>query len=265
MRDRFPRTAPCWIVGLATCFLCAPAGAEELNWQSLSGNPKLAVQPAPHEHLVPAAKRASAGKQVEPSGSDGRATRRSSNSEPQPLGQTDRRGSASAVKREAALPLAAAMKPAARSAERTDQTPPAEAEDGGVGAEEDTAENEEQAVDDLPPSTTNGRPPLRDPTRPSGPLEGVVGSIRMGQQGRNSGGIPGVPNISIKGRIVGPVEPPAAMLEIGENLYVVQEGSSLSLPSEALGPGGLTLSITELTGVQIRIEVMPLRQTIVLR
>jgi hypothetical protein len=55
------------------------------------------------------------------------------------------------------------------------------------------------------------------------------------------------------------------MLEIGENLYVVQEGSSLSLPSEALGPGGLTLSITELTGVQIRIEVMPLRQTIVLR
>lgn len=112
---------------------------------------------------------------------------------------------------------------------------------------------------------TSGEPPLRDPTQPSGRLEGVVGSLRMGQGTSRAAGAPGLPPVVLRGRIVGPLEPPAAMLEIDGQLYIVQQGSSLPVPSAAFGPGGLTLNITELNNSEVRIEIMPLRQEIVLR
>ena len=105
---------------------------------------------------------------------------------------------------------------------------------------------------------------LRDPTKPGEALHDLVAPLRMGQHSGAAGG-GGMPQITLKGRIVGPRKPPAAMVEIDKHLHVLQEGSELSVPAPHVGLGSVTLKVIELNGSQVKIEIMPLRQAIVLR
>jgi len=108
--------------------------------------------------------------------------------------------------------------------------------------------------------------PVRDPTQPGEQLRDLVAPIRMGQQA-GKGGASGIslPQVTLKGRIVGPLVPPAAIVEVDTVLHVLHQGSELTVPTPNVGLGSLTLRVSELTSSEVRIEIMPLRQAIVLR
>lgn len=116
------------------------------------------------------------------------------------------------------------------------------------------------------PAGSEGAEPLRDPTQPGEELRDLVAPIRMGQTGGKgaAGGID-FPDIQLKGRIVGPTKAPGAIVEIDEQYYILEEGSEVTVSAPNVGLGTVTLNVTELTALEVRIEVMPLRQAIVLR
>lgn len=143
--------------------------------------------------------------------------------------------------------------------------PPAPGQIQGAGEARIVGPPPAETVDGPEPGLSD-EPPLRDPTQPGDGLREVVAPFRMGQGPRPGGsGDSGLPEIVLKGRIVGPEKPPAAMLEIDEFLHVVHEGSRLSVPSEGLGLGSITVEVKELTATEIRLEISPLRQEIVIR
>ncbi len=108
--------------------------------------------------------------------------------------------------------------------------------------------------------------PLRDPTEPGEELRDMVAPFRMGQSGR-PGGMAGMalPRVALKGRIIGPSAPPAAVVELQDALYVLHEESELTVDGPEAVLGGLTLRVTQITSSEVRIEVLPLGKVMVLR
>ncbi len=106
---------------------------------------------------------------------------------------------------------------------------------------------------------------LRDPTEPGEEMRDMVAPFRMGQPGRPSAAGLAVPRVTLKGRVIGPSSPPAAMVELQGALYLLQVDSELTVDSPEAAFGGLTLRVTDITASEVRIEVMPLRTVIVLR
>lgn len=116
------------------------------------------------------------------------------------------------------------------------------------------------------PEEPAAQAPLRDPTEPGDEMRDMVAPFRMGQPGRPRG-VAGMalPGVALKGRIIGPAAPPAAIVELQGALYVLHEESELTVDSPEAALGGLTLRVTQITSSEVRIEVMPLRQVMVLR
>ena len=109
------------------------------------------------------------------------------------------------------------------------------------------------------------RTPPRDPTEPGEELRDLVAPFRMGQPGRPGAAGLAVPRVTLKGRIIGPKAPPAAIVELHGAVYVLHEESELTVDGPEAALGGLTLHVKQITSSEVRIEVLPLGKIMVLR
>ncbi len=128
-------------------------------------------------------------------------------------------------------------------------------------ADEAPAEPAANADPELPPT----RMPPRDPTEPGEGLRDLVAPFRMGQPGRPGAAGWAVPRVTLKGRIIGPKAPPAAIVELHGAMYVLHEESELTVDGPEAALGGLTLRAKQITSSEVRIEVLPLGKVMVLR
>ncbi len=126
-------------------------------------------------------------------------------------------------------------------------------------ADEAPAEPAPNADPELPATRT----PLRDPTEPGEELRDLVTPFRLGQPGAPAG--LAVPRVTLKGRIIGPSAPPAAVVDLQGALYIVHEESELTVDAPEAAAGGLTFRVDRITASEVRIEVLPLGKVIVLR
>jgi hypothetical protein len=93
---------------------------------------------------------------------------------------------------------------------------------------------------------------LKDPTIPSAKLKTVL------NQGK--GGGPGsLPNVVLRGRIISKDGPPAAILQLDGKTFIVGKGSILP------GPGNITMRVEDINTLEVRIEVLPLKEVLSLR
>jgi hypothetical protein len=126
---------------------------------------------------------------------------------------------------------------------------------------------DKDAVDGpISPSKPAGQetpPPRSDPTEPGEAMRDLVAPLRLGQSGASAA--LAVPRMMLKGRIIGPVAPPAAILDVQGSVYVVQQDSELTFEATDSPLGGLTLRVTEINASEVRIEVMPFRKVLILR
>jgi len=164
---------------------------------------------------------------------------------------------------QASTPHTAAAEPNAIGSERVNVSDVEDAPEGKRAATEPAA----QPVP-TPELEQPARPPapLRDPTEPGEELRDMVAPFRLGPGGRPGGlASRALPGVALKGRIIGPSAPPAAIVELQGALYVLHEESELTVDSSEAALGGLTLRVTQITSSEVRIEVMPLSQVMVLR
>jgi len=95
---------------------------------------------------------------------------------------------------------------------------------------------------------------LKDVTTPSQKLKDVLNA----GQSTKSGPLGNLPTIVLRGRVVSKDRPPLAILELGKNLYIVNQGSVLP------GPGNTTLRVLEVNSTEVRIEG-PLKEVLSFR
>jgi hypothetical protein len=96
-----------------------------------------------------------------------------------------------------------------------------------------------------------------DPTKPTPELRQALEVPKGGPDGA----APRMPAITLKGRVIAQDQPPAALLEIDPRQppRLVTKGSVVVLN------GNLRLRVVEVTVGEVRIEVSPLNETIILR
>lgn len=126
----------------------------------------------------------------------------------------------------------------------------------------------------LPPATTGqsrpetGRPtvPPRDTTLPSQDTKDpTVPSERIREllnasKANTPAAAPKLPTVLLKGRIIsGKRRPPAALLEVEGHTFTVTKGAAL-----VAGPN-LILRVLEVSSEEVRLEIDPLKQVIVLQ
>ncbi len=128
-------------------------------------------------------------------------------------------------------------------------------------AEESPAEPAPKPDPELPAPRT----PPRDPTEPGEELRDLVAPFRMGQPGRPGAAGLAVPRITLRGRIIGPKAPPAAVVELHGAVYVLHEESELTVDGPEAALGGFTFRAKQITTSEVRIEVLPLGKVMVLR
>lgn len=102
------------------------------------------------------------------------------------------------------------------------------------------------------------RPPLRDPTEPDARLRQVRPSLAGGVDSRPFQ----LPAITLKGLVVSRGKPGAAVIAVGQQLFRVQEGTTLTVTA---GGSVLTIRIATLTQDELTIEVSPLGETLSVR
>ena len=107
---------------------------------------------------------------------------------------------------------------------------------------------------DKKPEKITQPPDAQDPTTP-GPIFKDI----LGKKDAKGPYAPKLPSILLKGRIVPKGKPPAALLEVDGKLYLVNQKSMLS------GSANVTLKILELNASEIRIEIGPQKDIMVLR
>lgn len=97
--------------------------------------------------------------------------------------------------------------------------------------------------------------PANDPTKASPALERELAVPK------NGGAAPALPAVRLKGRVIAPDKSAAALLEIDPKTppYLVTRGTTLVLPNN------IRLRVLEVTAGEVRIEISPLNETIVLR
>ncbi|MFN4258105.1 MAG: hypothetical protein ACK4RK_02330 [Gemmataceae bacterium] len=122
-----------------------------------------------------------------------------------------------------------------------------------------TAPNDSKSVPEAPkktaPPPANGKetPTPRDPTQPSQKIREILDRPTNGP-GSESG--PTMPTITLKGRVLGGLAPPTALLEINGSLRTVRSGSKLGLG------GNLILHVKDISSLGVEIEIEPSKQTI---
>lgn len=119
------------------------------------------------------------------------------------------------------------------------------------------------AEDAIEPATQKPGPgekpktPVKDPTQPTGKLKEILTP-------QPKAGIPGaapattykMPTLAIKARVLAKGKA-AAVIEVDGQIYSVS-------PDASIIAGGLTLRVIEVTATQVRIEVVQLKETVVL-
>jgi hypothetical protein len=100
--------------------------------------------------------------------------------------------------------------------------------------------------------------PGKDPTKASPKLKEALAPTALGQGG--TAATPRLPGLVLRGRIILKDRPPAALIEVDakERPVLVFEGSAVTV-------GGLRLQVIEVGTREVRIEVQPLNEIIVLR
>lgn len=95
--------------------------------------------------------------------------------------------------------------------------------------------------------------PRSDPTTPSDKLRAELES-------KAGGSAPRMPHVVLRGRVLADGKPAVALIELDPKQppLPVSKGSTLS-------SGGLKLTVSDVTATEVRIEVSPLNETIVLR
>lgn len=94
---------------------------------------------------------------------------------------------------------------------------------------------------------------LKDPTKPSPKMKEVLGSKGT------AGPAPKLAVLALRGRVLARDKPAVALLEVEGKLYTVTKGSVVA------GPSNTILRVVEVNGTEVRIEVSPLKEIVVLR
>lgn len=110
--------------------------------------------------------------------------------------------------------------------------------------------------DPMPPVAPPPRPVVQDPTRPSGKLKDALAVPPGGPGGARA--VARIPAMILKARVIATGRPAAAVIEIDGQPRTVVAGTTV-----AAGDGVL-LKIVEVSGAAVRIEVLPLKEVIVL-
>jgi hypothetical protein len=106
-------------------------------------------------------------------------------------------------------------------------------------------------------------PVLRDPTEPGEEMRDLVAPLRLGQPGGPAGWAVG--RVTLKGRIIGPLVPPAAIIDLQGSVFVVTKDSELTVDTADSPLGGTTLRVIDVSVSEVRIEVLPFRKVVILR
>jgi hypothetical protein len=125
---------------------------------------------------------------------------------------------------------------------------------GAAGLPQTNNKNGKPAQPAPKPESSPVPPQLRsDPTIPSDKL-------REATESNKPGASPRLPYVALRGRVLAKDKPPVALLELDPKLppHAVTKGTTLM-------SGNVKLSVTEVTATEVRIEVSPLNETIVLR
>ena len=105
-----------------------------------------------------------------------------------------------------------------------------------------------------PQPATSGVP--HDPTQPGPVLRELIGPAKDQPKGQE------LPSIELKGRILGGLQPASALLSINKGFVLVHQGTEITLSGPRLAPQ--TLHVASLNETEVHLEVMPLRETLVL-
>ncbi len=97
----------------------------------------------------------------------------------------------------------------------------------------------------------------KDPTSPSPKLKELLHGEKAGKGAVGPG--PKMPIVALRGRVISKNQPAIALLEVEGRFYSISKGSSLP------GGGNTILRILEITSGEVRIEVLPLKEIIVLK
>ena len=100
----------------------------------------------------------------------------------------------------------------------------------------------------------------KDPTNPSPKLKELLQPDKSGKYAAPVAGAgPRMPLLALRGRVVSSTGSAVALLEVEGKLYSIAKGSSLS------GGGNTILRIVDITSGEVRIEVHPLNEVVILR
>ncbi|HWB00851.1 MAG TPA: hypothetical protein VG713_20305 [Pirellulales bacterium] len=114
---------------------------------------------------------------------------------------------------------------------------------------------------DAPPQSpaTTEIPPVRDPTQPSDQLRNAIDATRATPAANAPTAAPGVPQFTIKARLVGRMATPSAILAIdGGQLLNVRKGGEYQLPN------GQLFSVVEISEAGIEIELISSKRRLIL-
>jgi hypothetical protein len=98
----------------------------------------------------------------------------------------------------------------------------------------------------------------KDPTVPSPKLKELLYPEKSGK-GSGTGPGPKMPSLGLRGRVIVKDQPAIALLEVDGKIFVISKGSSLP------GGGNTMLRVIEITSREVRIEVLPFKEIVILR
>ncbi|MCS6852768.1 MAG: hypothetical protein NZ700_16545 [Gemmataceae bacterium] len=120
-----------------------------------------------------------------------------------------------------------------------------------------------QGVTQSPPTAPKSQPPPRttpkseaspwvedsskDPTKPTPKIQEVLPKGETSRSGADGTG--GFPKITLKGRLIGPTAPPAALLDVDGVIRLVRAGSRLPVP------GGASVHVIEVSATEVTLVV----------
>ena len=130
----------------------------------------------------------------------------------------------------------------------------------GIGWTQPPLEKKQSPVPAEVPKKQEKAEEPKDPTNPSPKLKELLQPDKSGKYAAPVAGAgPRMPLLALRGRVVSSTGSAVALLEVEGKLYSIAKGSSLS------GGGNTILRIVDITSGEVRIEVHPLNEVVILR
>lgn len=117
----------------------------------------------------------------------------------------------------------------------------------------------EKPAPNPPPVAAKPEPGAPDERRDPTEAKGKLAEAMLKKTAPGGAPLPKAPLIALKGRVISKDQPPAALVEIDGKLQSVGKDSVI------VTGNGLILKVIEVGVVEVRIQVSPLNETIVLR